>query len=323
MRLGILDQIPKSKGRSAEETVAETLATVQYAEKLGYERYWFAEHHATKGMLSSSPEMMMAAAASRTGSIHVGSGGILLPQYSAYKVAAQLLQLQALFPGRIDAGVGRSPGGAERVRSALADGKENQPAEYPDKLEDLARYINGEQVKGVRATPRTEEAPALYSLGLGENSAELAASLGVGYVYGHFINPARGQAAHDIYQQQFTSGVMRSPHALTAIFIVCGESDEHAENLAISQDVWLLRTEKGLDSRVPSVQEAKFAKRTKQDQKKIKENRKRMIIGGPHTAKEELKRLAERYQNDDWLLLTNIYDVEEKRRSFERIASLF
>ncbi|QQK74956.1 LLM class flavin-dependent oxidoreductase [Salicibibacter cibarius] len=323
MNLGILEQMPTPKGKTAEDIVEETLSFGQYAEQLGYERFWFAEHHATKGMASSSPEIMMAALASRTTRLHVGSGGILLPQYSAYKVASQLLQLQALFPGRIEAGVGRSPGGGERVRSALADGKENQLNAYPEKLEALAGYVRGQSPQGVRATPRTEAAPPVYSLGLGENSAEIAARLGIGYVYGHFIDPSRGEAAHEVYRQQFTLGSLTAPHALTAVFVICGESDAHAEKLATSQDMWLLRTEKGLDSRVPTVEEAKAAKKTERDQQKIRENRRRMIIGGPDTVREQLSYLTERYHNDKWLILTNIHDVNEKRRSFERIISLF
>ncbi|QQK79070.1 LLM class flavin-dependent oxidoreductase [Salicibibacter cibi] len=323
MKLGILEQMATPKGKTAEDTVEETLDLAQHAEAIGYQRFWFAEHHATKGMTSSAPEIMMAAVASRTTRLHVGSGGILLPQYSVYKVAAQLLQLQALFPGRIEAGVGRSPGGAERVRSALADGKENQLNDYPEKLEALASYVRGQSPKGVRATPRTNAAPPVYSLGLGENSAEIAARLGVGYVYGHFIAPTRGEAAHEVYRQQFTPGSLSVPHALTAVFVICGESDAHAEELAMSQDMWLLRTEKGLDSRVPSVEEAKAAKKTERDQQKIKENRRRMIIGGPDTVREQLSYFSERYHNDEWLILTNIHDFQEKRRSFERIISLF
>ncbi|MDQ0270618.1 LLM class flavin-dependent oxidoreductase [Cytobacillus purgationiresistens] len=321
MRLSILDQIARPKEKTVEETMAETLDTVSYAEELGYERYWFAEHHGTKGMTSSSPEIMMAAAASRTTSIHVGSGGILLPQYSPYKVAAQLLQLQSLFPGRIDAGVGRSPGGNERIRLALSDGKENQLSKYPEKLEELIRFLEGN--KGLQATPRTEEAPALFSLGLGENSAKLAAQLGIGYVFGHFIHPDRGQEAHQKYRDNFISGMMRNPHALSAIFIICGESDEHAEELAASQDLWLLRTEKGLDSRIPSIEEAQSMKLREEDKKLIQKNRRRMIIGSPKKVKEELSAVTERYQNDEWLVLTNVYDYKEKRRSFERLASLF
>ncbi|MDA3130284.1 LLM class flavin-dependent oxidoreductase [Aliibacillus thermotolerans] len=321
MKLGVLDQMAQPKGVSAEETAARTLELAQFVETLGYERYWFAEHHATRGLASSSPEIMMAAVAAKTKKLKVGSGGILLPQYSAYKVASHFLQLQSLFPGRIEAGVGRSTGGNERIRSLLADGKPNQADDYPEKLADLAAYLSK---KGkVRATPRTEASPELFSLGLGENSALLAAELGIGYVFGHFIKPDRGKEAHDTYRTHFKKGYLNHPEQRSAIFIICGETDEHSEELASSQDIWLLHVEKGFDSRVPSVEEATSLRLNKKEQERIKTNRKRMIIGGPAKVKRELTELSERYQCDDWLILTNIYDVEEKKRSYVRIMELF
>lgn len=321
MKLGILDQMAQPIGYSAEQTAARTIKIAQVAEELGFERYWFAEHHATRGLASSSPEIMMAAIAANTKTIKVGSGGILLPQYSAYKVAAQLSQLQALFPGRIEAGVGRSPGGNETIRALLADHKPNQLAAYPEKLKDLLAFLRG--TGQVRSAPRTETPPFLYSLGLGENSAELAASLGIGYVYGHFINPSRGEEAHRIYQSKFVPGYMNEPHARSAIFVVCGETDEHAEELALSQDVWLLRVEKGLDSRVPGIAEVKKKKWSLREQEQMRMNRKRMIVGGPEKVKNDLLRLSKQYQCDDWLILTNIYDFDEKQRSYQRIIELF
>lgn len=323
MKLGILDQMAQPKGIGAEETARRTIEMAQAVERFGYERYWFAEHHATKGLASSSPEIMMAAVAAKTNRMKVGSGGILLPQYSAYKIAAQLSQLQALFPGRIEAGVGRSPGGGETIRALLADGKPNQLADYPEKLTDLITFLNRDGK--VQAAPRTESGPSLYSLGLGENSAKLAAELGIGYVYGHFINPARGEAAHETYREYFRPGYLDQPRERSAIFVICGETDEHAEELAISQDVWLLQVEKGLDSRVPSVDEAKTKTKSwsKDEQKQMHKNRERMIIGGPQKVKNELLRLSERYQCDDWLILTNIYSFDEKIHSYQRMMELF
>lgn len=321
MKLGVLDQMAQPKGLTAEETVAQTIEMAQYVESLGYERYWFAEHHATKGMVSSSPEIMMAAVAAKTNTLKVGSGGILLPQYSPYKVATQLFQLQALFPGRIEAGVGRSPGGNETIRVLLADGKPNQMEEYPSKLRELISFLNKDGT--IRATPRTEKSPNIYSLGLGENSAQLAAELGIGYVYGHFINPNRGKEAHETYKKYFRAGYRENQDRRSAIFIICGENDEHAEELAISQDAWLLNVEKGLDSRVPSIAEARAINWNQDELAKIRSNRKRMIIGGPDKVKRELEHLSERYECDDWLILTNIYDFEEKKQSYRRIMELF
>ncbi len=323
MRLGILDQMPQPKGRSAEETAEHTIDMACHAEDLGYESYWFAEHHATRGMVSSSPEIMMAAAAARTQSIKVGSGGILLPQYSAYKVAAQISQLESLFPGRIEAGVGRSTGGGDFVRKRLADFKANQLVDYPEKLEDLVKYLNREGK--IRPAPRTTEKPDLYALGLGENSAELAAKLGIGYVFGHFIKPARGEAAFETYRAAFEPGLLRAPKSKACVFVICGEDDAHAERLAASQHVWLLNVEKGLDSRVPDVDEAlhRMDSLNEKEKGKVEQNRERMIIGGPQTVKQQLDHYSELYQCDDWLLLCNLHDWEEKKKSFERVIGLY
>lgn len=321
MKLGILDQMAQPKNVNAEEMAARTIELARAVEKLGYERYWFAEHHATKGLASSAPEIMMAATAASTQTLKVGSGGILLPQYSAYKVATQLFQLQALFPGRIEAGVGNSPGGNEKIRALLADEAPKQLDKYPDKLRDLVAFLQKEG--RIKAAPRTEHTPELFSLGLGENSADLAAQLGIGYVYGHFINPTRGEAAHRQYRNNFNEGLFTKPHARSAIFVICGTTDEHAEELAISQDVWLLQVEKGLDSRVPSIAEAKTMKFRESEKEQMHNNRKRMIIGGPEKVREELLRLSALYECDDWLILTNIYDFKEKLLSYERIINLF
>ena len=323
MRLGILDQMPRQKGMTAEETAASTLEMVRHAENLGYGSYWFAEHHATRGMVSSSPEIMMAAAAARTESIKVGAGGILLPQYSAYKVAAQISQLESLYPGRIEAGVGRSTGGGEFVRKRLADFKPDQMGDYPEKLEALAGYLNKEGK--IRAAPRTEGKPELYALGLGENSAEMAAALGVGYVFGHFIKPDRGKAAFEAYRRKFRPGLLGSPKAKACVFVICGEDDEHAEYMAASQHIWLLNVEKGLDSRVPDVTTAheRMSALNEREKETVEKNRERMIIGGPGTVKRKLDHFSALYQCKDWLLLSNMYDREEKRKSFERVSQLY
>ncbi|WP_031548245.1 LLM class flavin-dependent oxidoreductase [Salinicoccus luteus] len=323
MKLGILDQMPQPKGKTAEQTAAHTIDMAQTAENLGYERYWFAEHHATRGMVSSAPEIMMATVASRTRTLKVGSGGILLPQYSPFKVASQIAQLESLFPGRIEAGVGRSPGGGEFIRKLLADGKPNQMAEYPDKLKDLIQYLDGSA--RVRAAPRTTARPELHSLGLGENSAVLAGILGIGYVFGHFIRPDRGVEAFRAYHDAFEPGFMAQPSARACAFVVCGEDDKHAEALAQSQDIWLLNVEKGLDSQVPTPEAAqkKYEALTEAEREKVKHNRRRMIIGGPETVRAELDHYSALYECDDWLILCNLHDWEEKKRSFERLAEIY
>nr|WP_326238935.1 LLM class flavin-dependent oxidoreductase [Peribacillus psychrosaccharolyticus] len=223
------------------------------------------------------------------------------------------MSITSLFPGRIEAGVGRSPGGNETFRSLLAEGKPNQLADYPDKLTDLITFLSNDG--NVSAVPRTKDAPNLYSLGFGENSAKLAAKLGIGYVYGHFINPNSGKEAHQTYRAKFRQGYLSH----SAIFVICGETDEQVEELAISQDVWLLHVEKSLDIRVPSIEEAKAKSWNDKEKEQMLENRKRMIIGGPKKVKSELLHLSERYQCNDWLNLT-IFMISKKNNS--RIGEL-
>ncbi|MDN4074289.1 LLM class flavin-dependent oxidoreductase [Fictibacillus terranigra] len=326
--LSILDQVPVPKGRDAAEAIYQSVQLAKLAEELGYKRYWFAEHHSTKGLASSAPEILMAHAAARTHSIRLGSGAVLLPQYSPFKVAETFHQLEALYPGRIDLGVGRSPGGTKKTRLALTDSIPKSLTEFPRQLQDLFFYLTGTLPSdhpsyGITASPVVPSSPALWELGLGENSARQAADLGIGYVFGHFIHPGRGQEAFQAYYEGFKpSTLLEEPSGITAIFVICGETDEHAEELAFSQDLWLLRVEKGLDSRIPTIEEAKSYTLLPDDIEKMKANRNRMVIGSPETVRKKLMLLSEQYQTREFMVLTNVYSFEERKKSYERLARL-
>ena len=326
IKLGILDQVPLSKGQSVTDRMDETIKMATLAEQLGYTKYWFAEHHGTKGMLSSAPEILMAAVAASTKKIRIGTGGILLPQYSPFKVAEISKQLESLFPGRIDIGVGRSPGGTPALRKALVDGEPRSLEEFDRQLQDLVYYIRdtlprNHVYSGVKASPQVEAPPPMWLLGLGENSAKLAAKQGLGYVFGHFIKSARGRQAFEAYRSNFVSnGWSQTPQMLTAIFVVCADTDEQAEYLAKSQDLWLLRVEKGLDSRVPSSEEAIQYQYTDDDQKRMIHNRTRMIVGSKETVRRELMKLSERYGMDEFLVLCNLHSEEDRIRSYQLLA---
>lgn len=327
--LSILDQVPIPIGQTATETVAQSVKLAQYAENLGYRRYWFAEHHSTKGLASSAPEILIAHAAALTASIRLGSGGVLLPQYSPFKVAETFMQLESLTPGRIDLGVGRSPGGTMKTRLALTDNIKKSLSAFPRQLSDLSDFLTGSlptdhPFYGIKAVPQNPTFPSLWELGMGENSAKQAAELGLGYVFGHFIDPSRGQEAFHAYHEAFQpSAFFNEPASLAAIFVICGETDEHAEELALSQDLWLLRVEKGLDSRIPSIEEATSYSYTETDTEKIARNRQRMVIGSSETVKERLLQLSKQYKMSEFMVLTNVHSFEERRKSFERLARLF
>ncbi|MCY8491308.1 LLM class flavin-dependent oxidoreductase [Bacillus atrophaeus] len=329
IELSILDQAPVSKGDSPVTTLQHSVELAKLSELWGYKRYWFAEHHSTKGLASTAPEIMIAHIAAHTTTIRVGSGGVLLPQYSPYKVAETFRQLEALYPNRIDLGVGRSPGGTTKTRLALTDGVKKSLTDFNRQLQDLSYFLTnslpaGHDYAGIKTAPLIDTVPELWVLGLGENSARRAGQLGIGYVFGHFINPERGENAFRVYRDSFkASAHFSSPAALCTIFVVCSRTDEEAEELALSQDLWLLRVGKGLDSRVPSIEEARSYTYTASDKKQIAENRKRMVIGSPSSVKQQLTELAGRYDTEELMVLCNIYDFEAKKQSYERLAALF
>ncbi|MCQ6267746.1 LLM class flavin-dependent oxidoreductase [Fictibacillus sp. WQ 8-8] len=327
--LSILDQVPVPKGQTAAETLQQSIQLAQIAEKLGYHRYWFAEHHSTKGLASTAPEILIAHTAALTQSIRLGSGGVLLPQYSPFKVAETFQQLEALSPGRIDLGVGRSPGGTMKTRLALTDNIKKSLTAFPRQLQDLSYYLTNSlpsdhPFHGVKTSPQAPSPPGLWELGMGENSARQAAELGIGYVFGHFINPERGQEAFQTYHKTFqSSAFFEKPAGIAAVFVICGETDEHAEELALSQDLWLLRVEKGLDSRIPNIEESKSYSFTQFDREQIKKNRERMVIGSPEIVRDKLILLSEQYQTAEFMILTNVFSFAERKKSYERLAHLF
>ncbi|MDQ0298144.1 luciferase family oxidoreductase group 1 [Salibacterium salarium] len=329
MKLSILDQSPISKGSTPQQALKQTKELAQYAESFGYTRFWVAEHHSTSGLASSSPEVLISHVASNTEQIRIGSGGVLLPQYSPYKVAENFKLLEALFPGRIDLGVGRSPGGGQTIRLALTDGVKKNLIEFPRQLSDLQGFLDGTLPKdhpysSIKTAPLIHSLPQTWVLGLSARGAKHAATNSAGFTYGHFINPNHGEEAVEKYVSHFQpSERMPYPHITACVFVVCAEIEEEAEELALSQDLWLLAVEKGRSTKIPSVEEAKQTVLSEEEKQRVRENRKRAIIGTPNQVKQELQRLSERYQTDEIMVITNIYDFKKKVDSYKLLASAF
>lgn len=326
MKLSVLDQAPISKGSTPEETLKNTIALAQWTESLGYHRYWVAEHHNTSGLASSSPEILMTQIAASTEHIRVGSGGILLPQYNPYKIAENGKTLSALFPNRIDLGFGNSPGGSPITQKALTDDHIKPIEDFYRQASDLQGFLHNSlprdhQFRLVKAGPRIDNPPTMWLLGLTENGARNAAQLGIGFVFGHFINPKYKEVAMKGYYEDFKPSVnMKEPSSIVCIFVVCAETDEAAEQLAISQDKWLLHVGKGLGTKVQPPEEINIDDYTEEELELIKKNRKRSIIGSPQTVRKQLNQLAEEYQTDEFMIITNIYDFEAKKKSYQLLA---
>lgn len=326
MRLSVLDQAPISIGDSPEKTLQHTLELAKWTEQLGYYRYWVAEHHNTSGLASSSPEIMMTRIASVTNRIRVGSGGILLPQYSPYKIAENAMTLAGFFPNRIDIGVGRSPGGSQLTRLALTDDQYKSLRHFPRQLADLQGFLHNSlpadhKFRLVKAGPRIEQIPPLWVLGLSEQGAKSAAELGLGFVFGHFINPKNGAAALKTYYESFAPSIsMEDAQSIVCIFVICAETEAEAKELALTQDQWLLNVGKGLGTKVPSVEKVQKKPFTASELDMIRTNRNRCIVGTPETVKLQLKRLQDLYRTDEFMIITNIFDFEAKKKSYQLLA---
>ncbi|GEL76241.1 LLM class flavin-dependent oxidoreductase [Tenuibacillus multivorans] len=329
MKLSVLDQAPITRGDTAESALHNTIELAKITEKLGYHRYWVAEHHSTSGLTSTAPEILIGQIAAHTNHIRVGSGGVLLPQYSPLKVAESFKMLSGFYPNRIDLGVGRSPGGPKKVRLALTDGIEKNLSSFPRQVKDLQGFLHHSLPKehdyhSVKAGPIVASKPEMWVLGLSERGAKNAANMGVGFTYGHFINPNNGVKALKTYRQRFKPSVsLDKPKTNACIFVVCADTQEEAEGLALSQDLWLLNVGKGSDTVIPSISEAKQRNYKQDELDQIKENRKRTIVGTPPFVKEKLLEYADLYDNDEFLIITNIHDFEAKVRSYQLIAEEF
>ncbi|PLT29612.1 LLM class flavin-dependent oxidoreductase [Peribacillus deserti] len=329
MKLSVLDQSVIPKGENARTALANTVKLAQITEQLGYLRFWVAEHHNTNGMAGTAPEILISHIASKTERIRVGSGGVLLPQYSPFKIAENFKVLEALFPDRLDLGIGRSPGGGATTRLALTDGVRRSLNEFPRQVKDLQTFLAGNMPEhhtysDVMAFPLTETLPEMWLLGITHRGARVAAEHGTAFTYGHFITPENGKRAMDYYFEHFTpSPLLQKPKANVCIFVVCAPTQEKAEELALSQDMWLLAVEKTGDTRIPSVDEAKSMALTKDQLARVRENRKRTIIGTPDKVRDELLLLEEIYGTDEFMIITNVHNFEDKVQSYTLLAEAF
>src|SRR5690348_8103498 len=235
MQLNILDQCPIPEGSSAGDALRNTLDLAQRAEKLGYGRYWLAEHHGTPGLACNSPEVMIGPVAQATSRIRVGSGGVMLPHYSPLKVAENFSMLSSLFPRRIDLGIGRAPGTSAQIAFALQrDRRQPAPDDFREQMDELLGYFS----KGLREL--RFQSPEVSLLGSSPQSAVWAAELGLPYVFADFINP-NGAALAAYYREHFRpSATLATPRTSVAVWALCAETDEEALRISSSARMMLL-----------------------------------------------------------------------------------
>src|SRR5687767_10828914 len=249
MRLSILDQSPVISGSDARRAIEETLALARRADALGYYRYWLAEHHALAALGDPCPEVLLARLGAETRRLRVGTGGVLLPYYSAFRTAEAFRMLEALYPGRIDLGLGRAPGGDMRTAQAVGGGRVPSAEDFPQQVWELVGHLDGtlpedHPYRRVRVQPEVATAPEVWLLGSSDYSGALAAQLGLPFSFAHFINPSGGDAVTRAYREVFKPGRESAPRAMVCTFAICAPSDAEAERLAAPIDLRRLQDRK-------------------------------------------------------------------------------
>lgn len=329
MKLSILDQSPVPIGSISREALQFTVTLAQEAEKLGYTRFWVSEHHDTRALAGSTPEILVAHIASKTKTIRVGTGGIMLPHYSAYKVSEVARMLEALYPNRIDLGLGRAPGGMPRATMALQEGRRER-VNYEQQIDDLIAYITDTVPKdhrfpGLKATPLIDTVPEVWLLGSTYGSAAIAAQKGTAFSFAHFINGDGGEDSMRLYKERFQPSILcDKPQTSVAVFVFCAETDEEADLIASSLDLSLLFAATGQRSPgLPSIEQAQAYEYNSYERKFIQENRKRMIVGSPQTVKKQIEALAAAYDTDEVIVVTNAHRYEHRMQSFRLLAEAF
>jgi luciferase family oxidoreductase group 1 len=328
MRLSILDQSPIISGHDARRAIEETLALARRADELGYYRYWLAEHHAIAALADPCPEVLVARLGAETRKIRIGTGGVLLPYYSAFRVAEAFRMLEALYPGRIDLGIGRAPGGDARTAQAVAGGGFPDASHFPQQIWQLVGHLDGtlpadHPFKAVRVQPEVTSAPEVWLLGSSDYSGALAAELGLPFSFAHFINPHGGDAVARAYQQNFRAGREQKPRAMVCTFLICAETDAEAERLAAPIDLRRLHMALNLDSPIPTDAEAARHRYGAEERRYVMGQRARAVIGSPATCRAALEEMASRYQADEVMVLTITGAYETRRRSYELLMAAF
>jgi luciferase family oxidoreductase group 1 len=341
MKLSVLDQSPIISGHSAAQALEETLKLARRADELGYHRYWLAEHHAIAALADPCPEILLARLGAETKRMRVGTGGVLLPYYSAFKVAEIFRMLEALYPGRIDLGIGRAPGGDQRTARAVGGGHFPDAEQFPQQVWELIGYLD-DTLPGdhpnckVRVQPEARTAspltPELWLLGSSDYSGLLAAQLGVRFSFAHFINAQGGDLVMRAYKERFQARDGDSagpapreaqPHTSICCFVICAATDYEAERLARVVDLRRLHMALNQDLPVPTLAEAENRSFSKEELQYIRGQRPRAVIGSPETCREKLLDLAKKFSADELMVLTITGDYATRLESYERLAQAF
>jgi luciferase family oxidoreductase group 1 len=331
LTLSVLDQSPVPSGSTPGQALQNSIDLARHVDALGYHRFWMSEHHAMDTLACTAPEVMLARIGAETKRIRIGSGGIMLPHYSAYKVAESFRLLYALYPGRVDLGIGRAPGGGPVEALALRRSRLGRPEDdFPDQLAELLSFLKKDfssehPFSRLRVAPDAPGMPEVWLLGSSMWSAHAAAQFGLPYSFAHFFSQESARAAMEIYRSSFQSGgEIEAPHGSVAVGVICAETEEEAEHLALSVRLLVRRIRQGDRRPVPSPEEALRelgpAARYASDEHG---EWPRYFIGTPDKVRSEMEQMAAALQVQEMVCVTIVHDHAARLRSYDLLADVF
>jgi len=328
--LSILDLSPVSAGMSGPQALRNTLDLARFADTLGFTRYWVAEHHNLPAIASSAPDLMIGQIAAITKNMRIGSGGVMLPNHAPLMVAERFKVLEALFPGRIDLGLGRAPGTDPATSYALR--RRQGITEEDDFLERFQELMllesrgfpQGHPFHNVWAMPADVPLPPIYLLGSSDYSAQLAAQIGAAFAFAHHFATFPADEAMRVYRENFKPSVSHDkPLAILGTHVICADTDEEAERIAATVDLNTVRRAKGEYLPLASPEDAAKYDYTPVDRSRIAQSRNRISVGSPATIAAKLTPLIESTKADELMVTTMVFDHEARKHSYELLAKLF
>jgi luciferase family oxidoreductase group 1 len=316
--LSVLDLVPVREGGGVREAMAEAGKLAAAAEAAGYKRFWVAEHHATEGVAGGAVSVALAHVGHCTSTIRIGAGGIMLPYHYPCVIAEQFGALDALFPGRIDLGLGRAPGAAPILFQALRKDGARAAEYFPSDVVELRALLTGDIDLPIRATPGYGANVELWMLGSSLFGAQLAAQLGLPYAFASHFAPDHLDAALEAYRTQFRpSAALAEPHVLAAMTVICGETDEEAELLASSQDQAFVRLRSGDPGKLPPPVPDYRRSLPESAQAMLERLAVARAVGSPATVAARIARFVERTRADEIIVSGATYDPAARQRSLE------
>ena len=328
--LSILDLSPVTTGNSGPQALRNSIDLARLADRLGFARYWVAEHHNMPNIASSAPDIMIGQIAAVTERLRVGSGGVMLPNHAPLQVAERYKVLESLFPGRIDLGLGRAPG-TDPVTSYALRRRQDDPAgdDFLDRFQELLLFEQrgfpeSHPFRKVNAMPADVPLPPIFLLGSSGYSAQLAAHVGAGFSFAHHFSDFDPVGPMTAYREQYKASEQRPlPHAILALHVVCADTDAEAERLATSVDLNFALRRQGRYQPIPSPEEAAAHSYSPSDRALIGQNRARLVVGDKNKVMTHLEPLIASTKADEVMITTMIYDHEARKHSYELMAEAF